>query len=721
MSNRFLSTDTTGNVTDGSLDLYGNTIGAVNLTGALPIKSDSSGVLNAQLLDIADVKGLQTALNATISNPLTSNLNCDQKTILDCKSIDIKTGTNTATLVYNGGSDISLDVNLLGADVSYAGGATTVGQLAVFDSTDGKIIKDGLKNVDQVCLTSGFNMEANIDMKGNNIVMGSGLVDGVDVSTLPGDISAKLPLAGGNMSGAIDMKINEIKTISRLTMDTGSYILAPNAARINLYGSDNNISFFAGTDYCSSRSPLLHADGLVGAPSIAFEQFLTDGFYHDVSNGIVHYSSQGVKKASLTTTGIATDNISELTSANGVVIDGLTVKDSSIYTGTYMSGTSIVKSRSASADINLLSTYVDASAIGIGAFMSGVSGGLYISRCDNNGNFGGINLLNIQHSGDISLVQAGKAFSSDVIKTDTIQGKSNTTLSIGATTNTSVSLGASAIATNVQGNLNMVSGKILTTNTINEVTAGAGINIDDVLIRDGEVRPSSCNLGLHASSVSKLSVWQNGITNVMSWTTGLTECFTPMAIDTIRGYSGGALSIGASTNNAVNIGASGIDTTVSGNLVYAQAHVQCYGGVWNANTVANTPMTNATNLTNINTNYLINFGTDIKSDMAVGFSFTTAGRITYTATKTRMVHTAYSLSGTDTKNGICSIAVFKNGAVLQGSVAYIDMTGGASSTAIHIAAMASTNDYFELYARSSVASNVLTIAYVNMFQMVMLN
>jgi hypothetical protein len=132
-------------------------------------------------------------------------------------------------------------------------------------------------------------------------------------------------------------------------------------------------------------------------------------------------------------------------------------------------------------------------------------------------------------------------------------------------------------------------------------------------------------------------------------------------------------------------------------------------------------MTNTTNLTNIDTNYLINFGTDIKSDMAVGFSFTTAGKVTYLGIKPRMVHTAYSLSGSDSKNGICSIAVFKNGAIIQGSVAYIDMTGGSSSTAIHIATMANTNDYFELYARSSVASNVLTIAFVNMFQMVMLN
>jgi hypothetical protein len=695
----------------------------------MPVKTDSNKRLVSELLAISDVTGLQTALNATVSNPLTANLDCDQKTILDCKSIDIKTATHTATLVYNGGSDISLDVSLLGSDVSYAGGATVVGQLAVFDSTDGKIIKDGLKNVDQVCLTSGFNMEADIDMKGNNIVMGSGLVDGVDVSALPGDISAKLPLAGGSMSGAIDMKTNEIKGVSTLTtsyavatflnLDTNVLIYAPTNSRIDFNTLAGTALILSDTDNYS-RHPLGNTDGTALLPAYTFELDSNTGFYR-VGSGSIGYSSDGVEKIRLSSTGLSTDTINEFTATAGVAIDNLTVKDGSIYTGTYMTGTSIVKSRSASADINLFSTYVDASVMGIGCFISGVSGGLYISRCDNNGGFGGVNLLNIQHSGDISLVQAGKAFSSDVIKTDTIQGKSNTTLSIGATTNASVSLGASAIATNVQGNLNMVSGKILTTNTINEVTSGAGVNIDDVLIRDGEVRPSSCNLGLHASSVSKLSVWQNGVTNVMSWTTGLTECFSPMAIDTIRGYSGGALSIGASTNSAVNIGASAIDTTVSGNLVYAQAHVQCYGGVWNANTVANTPMTNTTTLTNIDTNYLINFGTDIKSDMAVGFSFTTAGRITYTGTKTRMVHTAYSLSGSDTKNGVVSIAVFKNGAIIQGSIAYIDFSGGSSSTAIHIAAMANTNDYFELYARSSVGSNLLTIGWVNMFHMIMLN
>ena len=593
MSNRFL-TYSTGDLTDGSVNVFAASLAASNLTPGLPVKINASQQIESTLLSISDTSGLQTALNSTIQNPLQSDLNCAQYNIKDCKTIDIKTGTHTATLEYTGGSNITLDVALLGADVSYAGGVTSVGQIAVFDATDGKTIKDGLKNIDQVCLTSGFNMEADIDMKGNNIVMGSGLVDGVDVSTLPGDISAKLPLAGGTMSGILNMGGYQTNGVHRLyNADQSSQIYMTEVKGLYMIAGANQI-------YMTDTKTTLNSPLDAGTHSI-------------------------------TTSGLVTDTINEKTLNNGIVIDGVLLKDNKI---------------------------------------------------------------------DLLLGGA---------------------LNIGDTIATSVVLGASLIPTTINGNLNMVSGKILTTNTINEVTAGAGIDIDGVLIRDGEVRPSSCNVGLHASNSVKLSVWQNGITNIMSWTTSLTECFTPMAIDTIRGYGGGALSIGASTNNAVNIGASGIDTTISGNLVYAQPHIQCYGGVWNANTVANTPMTNTTNLTNIDTNYLINFGTDIKNDMAVGFSFTTAGRITYTGTKTRMVHTAYSLSGIDTKNAICSIAVFKNGAIIQGSVAYIDMTGGSSSTAIHIATMANTNDYFELYARSSVASNVLTIAYVNMFQMVMLN
>jgi hypothetical protein len=82
-----------------------------------------------------------------------------------------------------------------------------------------------------------------------------------------------------------------------------------------------------------------------------------------------------------------------------------------------------------------------------------------------------------------------------------------------------------------------------------------------------------------------------------------------------------------------------------------------------------------------------------------------------------MFHTAFTLSGSDTKNASVSIAVFKNGAVVQGSVVFIDFSGGTSATAIHTMMTLATNDYLELYARSDTANNILTISYLNGFAM----
>ena len=48
---------------DGSLDLYGNTIGAVNLSSNLPVKVNTNRQLYSTKLDIGDVNNLQTQVD----------------------------------------------------------------------------------------------------------------------------------------------------------------------------------------------------------------------------------------------------------------------------------------------------------------------------------------------------------------------------------------------------------------------------------------------------------------------------------------------------------------------------------------------------------------------------------------------------------------------------------------------------------------------------------
>jgi len=169
---------------------------------------------------------------------------------------------------------------------------------------------------------------------------------------------------------------------------------------------------------------------------------------------------------------------------------------------------------------------------------------------------------------------------------------------------------------------------------------------------------------------------------------------------------------------SVNIGRTGIETKINGDLVWAVPHSQVYGGLWSSNTIANVPMSTVTAMVAINTDYLITL-TGIISTMAVNFSNSSAGRLTYTGTKTRMFHTAYTISAIDSKSANVSFTVFKNGAITssQGGTVELDLGGTSNSTAIHIMVELATNDYIELYGRTSTANNDVTVRYVNMFAM----
>ena len=63
MSNKFLSTAGSGNLTNGSADLFINSLGISNLNQSLPIKTNASRELVTSKLDQTDINNLQTDLN----------------------------------------------------------------------------------------------------------------------------------------------------------------------------------------------------------------------------------------------------------------------------------------------------------------------------------------------------------------------------------------------------------------------------------------------------------------------------------------------------------------------------------------------------------------------------------------------------------------------------------------------------------------------------------
>ena len=103
MSSKFLSSSGT-NVSDGTAVLFGSTIGATSLKASTAIKVNTSGNLYSTTLDIADTTGLQAALNASVSNPATANIDMNANRVVNMSDpVDIGDAVNKQYLEANTG------------------------------------------------------------------------------------------------------------------------------------------------------------------------------------------------------------------------------------------------------------------------------------------------------------------------------------------------------------------------------------------------------------------------------------------------------------------------------------------------------------------------------------------------------------------------------------------------------------------------------------------
>ena len=62
-TNKFLSATTTGDLTDGTINIFGASLGAFNLDPSKPLRTDSLSRLVSTFLPISDITNLQTTLD----------------------------------------------------------------------------------------------------------------------------------------------------------------------------------------------------------------------------------------------------------------------------------------------------------------------------------------------------------------------------------------------------------------------------------------------------------------------------------------------------------------------------------------------------------------------------------------------------------------------------------------------------------------------------------
>lgn len=96
MSNKFLTGGSGVDVTNGSTNILGRTISAVNLVASSALRTGATGIINTSNLIISDTTGLQTALDAKLNNPATADLDLALFDLKNVTDLEFKTGDSNA-------------------------------------------------------------------------------------------------------------------------------------------------------------------------------------------------------------------------------------------------------------------------------------------------------------------------------------------------------------------------------------------------------------------------------------------------------------------------------------------------------------------------------------------------------------------------------------------------------------------------------------------------
>lgn len=229
---------------------------------------------------------------------------------------------------------------------------------------------------------------------------------------------------------------------------------------------------------------------------------------------------------------LTVNSIAEKTLDAGVSIDNVYIKDNSVDAGTLGFALKLGDVRAGRVDLGKAGVNTEVLGDLYGSnIVADNPGGLTLydeDKINTLANFDttDIKLFNSVNISNTSNITGVASLTSDSVQSDVYNPKTATNLQIANSLATSVDIGYATCPTRILD--------VLQANTINERTSSVGVNIDGVLIRDSEVRPASCLVGLHATNNDTLCVWKNGVTNIQCWSTGSSIIYTPLYVDTIN-------------------------------------------------------------------------------------------------------------------------------------------------------------------------------------------
>ena len=206
MSNKFGgSTAGEANLDDGTTPIFASTLGAASFTPSTAVKTGPTGLLTSTDLDVTDVSGLQTTLNG---------------------KLDLSGGTMTGNLVMSGAGISGLSdattatepatKSQLDGKLSLSGGTMTgnlsIGTNTISGDTTSSVVRCGVSDVSYVQMTERATPGAPDATKYQLYFKSDGNLYKQNSAGTETEIGAgsSLPLAGGTMSGDIDMDGNAV-------------------------------------------------------------------------------------------------------------------------------------------------------------------------------------------------------------------------------------------------------------------------------------------------------------------------------------------------------------------------------------------------------------------------------------------------------------------------------------------------------------------------------
>ena len=284
MSNKFLSTGQT-NVTNGSVDIYGSTLGAVNLAGnEAVLKTNTNGLIVRGSLTGSEISGI-------VENPSTADIDVNEYKINNVDSLVLTDGTNNATIRYqNGTGDINIDAQTIqeidtvtqNFNLSTSDGQTDITGDVVIDGDlqyGGALIGD-LVITDINIPSQTTTLGVTDTTVSNNIATGNGYlsnieIDADDIRVATESIDTKIPtLSQKTMAGSLPVVLaSDQSTVSVSDASTQTIL---SSLDTNIISVDGKIPALGKNVESESLSTVLSSS------SVGIPQGLPDDFPYTV-------------------------------------------------------------------------------------------------------------------------------------------------------------------------------------------------------------------------------------------------------------------------------------------------------------------------------------------------------------------------------------------------------------------------------------------------------